>query len=316
MGLRDGEALTHPWLSKALEKAQARVEQQNFEIRKNLLKFDNVVNDQRKVIYEQRRELMEADHDLDDLITEMRGDVIENLVQRTCPPGTYAEQFDAETLQKECARVLNLALPITDWVKEDGIDEQDIEKRVRDAADAMMSQKINTAGIDVFRRMCKTFVLQLLDQHWKEHLLSLDHLRQGINLRAFGQRDPLNEYKAEAFGLFESMLNNLRESVTQTLAFVEINISPDVLAALQQKQQEMAEAQEKLQQARKDSVSSSLSGSETSPAKTGTIMPFKKAVFDQNDPSTWVDTPRNSPCPCGSGKKYKHCHGAISQGNV
>ncbi len=309
IGLKDGEALTHPWLSKALERAQGRVEQQNFEIRKNLLKFDNVMNDQRKVVYEQRREIMEADDDLDMYINEMREDIINDIVYRTCPAGAYAEQWDAETLHRECIRLLNLDLPIAQWVKEDDIDEGMLRERIEKKAKEVLESKIAIAGTETFRRMSKNFLLQLLDGHWKEHLLNLDHLRQGINLRAFGQRDPLNEYKAEAFGLFETMMHTLREAVTQTISYVEINLSPEVLAAMQKQQQLQAELQQKkLRETRSDPAFAA----EQEPKKEGSVAQFRKTQFDQNDPGSWADTPRNSPCPCGSGKKYKHCHGAVS----
>ena len=312
IGLKDGEALSHRWLSSALERAQARVEQQNFEIRKNLLKFDNVMNDQRKVIYEQRREIMEADEDLDDLIVEMREDVINDLVARTCPQGAYAEQFDAQTLHTEIMRLFNINLPVEDWVKEDGIDADIILERVHKAAEDLMNRKLEIAGREPFRRMAKTFILQSLDQHWKEHLLGLDHLRTGINLRAFGQRDPLNEYKAEAFAMFQNMMNNLREAVTQTLAYVEINVSPEVLAALQKQAEEEAKAIA-TQEGRSDPALMGLGEmANNQPQRSGpTVVPYKKTAFDQNDPATWGDTQRNAPCPCGSGKKYKHCHGAV-----
>ena len=309
IGLKDGEALTHPWLSKALERAQGRVEQQNFEIRKNLLKFDNVMNDQRKVIYEQRREIMEADDDLDVYINEMREDIINDLVFRTCPSGVYAEQWDIETIHRECMRLLNLDLPIKDWAKEDDIDEIMVRTRIEKKAQDVLNQKISVAGTETFRRMAKNFLLQLLDQHWKEHLLNLDHLRQGINLRAFGQRDPLNEYKAEAFALFESMMNNLREAVTQTLSYVEINISPEVMAAIQKQQQAMETAQRKLKETRNDPAL--MGTSAQNEGHRDSVTQFRKAPFDQNDPATWGDTPRNAACPCGSGKKFKHCHGAV-----
>ncbi len=308
MGLRDGEALTHPWLSKALERAQARVEQQNFEIRKNLLKFDNVMNDQRKVIYEQRREIMDAREDLDELIEGMRYDVIADLVARTCPAGSYPEQWEAEALRHELQRIFNVNLPIEDWAKEEGIDEDAVRDRIEGKVHEIMEAKVTMAGEETFRRMTKNFLLQLLDQNWKEHLLNLDHLRQGINLRAFGQRDPLNEYKAEAFALFETMMNNLRESVTQTLAYVEINISPEVMAALQKQQQEQLEAQKNLHEGRSDPA---LAQSEEAGSGRDNVTPIRRAAFDQNDPQTWASTPRNAPCPCGSGKKYKHCHGAV-----
>jgi len=190
------------------------------------------------------------------------------------------------------------------------MDNATVMTRVQEAGDALMSGKIDAAGQENFRRMAKTFLLQSLDQHWKEHLLNLDHLRQGINLRAFGQRDPLNEYKAEAFMMFEHMLNNLRENVTQTLALVEVNISPEVLEALQ-KQQEELEARRRLQERHNDP---SLMGLGIAPdqSQRDNVAPFRKAQFDQNDPTTWGNTQRNAPCPCGSGKKYKHCHGAAT----
>lgn len=306
MGLKDGEALTHPWLSKALERAQARVEQQNFEIRKNLLKFDNVMNDQRKVIYEQRREIMNSREELDDVIREMMDDVIDGITYNNCPQGVYPEQWDTQTLQAECTRVLNLHIPADEWAKEESIDSATMRERIGKMSWDMLDNKIRLAGLENARRMARNFILQLLDQHWKEHLLNLDHLRQGINLRAFGQRDPLNEYKAEAFALFEGMMNNLREAVAQTLSFVEINVSPEVMAALQKQQQELLEAQKRLQTGRDDPA---LSHDHES-ATQGKVTQIRKAAFDQNDVSTWGDTPRNAPCPCGSGKKYKHCHGA------
>jgi preprotein translocase subunit SecA len=310
IGLKEGEALTHPWLSKALEKAQARVEQQNFEIRKNLLKYDNVMNDQRKVIYEQRREIMNAGDDLDELVTEMRYDVIDDLVFRCIPEQAYAEQWDIDTLESETLRMLNLDLPIKDWAKEEGIADDEIYDRIKNTSNAKMKAKIAVAGLENFRHLQKSFVLQILDQHWKEHLLSLDHLRQGINLRAIAQRDPLNEYKAEAFGLFEGMLNKMRETVTQTLSLVEINVDDSVMRALDEQVQQDGDIA--TNEGRMD------------PALMGTpragyverkmkVQPFpSKQVFDENNPETWGKVSRNAPCPCGSGKKFKQCHGKVS----
>ncbi len=312
IGLKDGEALTHPWLSKALERAQARVEQQNFEIRKNLLKFDNVMNDQRKVIYDQRREIMDAGEELDEVITEMRLDVIGDMVNRTCPAGMYPEQWDVDTLHGDLQRLLNLNLPVAEWTKEEDIDQDALRQRIEDIATETLEKKLTMAGRDTFRRMSKNFLLQLLDQHWKEHLLALDHLRQGINLRAFGQRDPLNEYKAEAFSLFEVMMNNLRESITQTISLVEISASPEVLAALQRQQQQAEiEAQKNMQETRLDPAMEAAAEEQRRADNRANVMQIRKVAFDQNDPSTWVHTQRNAPCPCGSGKKYKHCHGAV-----
>ena len=307
IGLKDGEALEHPWLSKALEKAQGRVEQQNFEIRKNLLKFDNVMNDQRTVIYEQRREIMEAGDELNELVTEMRHDCIIDIVERGIPMNSYPEQWDTDLIKTECQRVLNLDLPIGKWAEEEGIAEPEIEERIIEASDEKMRAKVSLAGADTFKELQKSFVLQILDQHWKEHLLALDHLRQGINLRAFGQRDPLNEYKTEAFGLFEVMLDNLRETVTHTISLVEVNIDDRVLAAMRANQEEELQIQE----SRNDPA---LMGSNSlHHAQENKVQPFpEKKEFDKNDPTTWGKVPRNAPCPCGSGKKYKHCHGKVA----
>ena len=307
IGLKEGEALTHPWLSKALEKAQARVEQQNFEIRKNLLKFDNVMNDQRKVIYDQRKEIMEADEDLDDMVTEMRHDMIEDIVYASIPEKAYAEQWDVDTLQSETQRLLNLDLPIHDWAKEEGIDETEILERIEKASDILIQTKVDAAGKDSYRQMQRAFVLQLLDQHWKDHLLALDHLRQGINLRAFGQRDPLNEYKSEAFGLFESLLTKLRESVTQTLSLVEINLDDEVMRALQAEHEKLA-----TEETRQDPAQMG-TPVQTKGNQFASVAPFPdKMEFDKNDQTTWGKTPRNAACPCGSGKKFKQCHGKVS----
>lgn len=304
MGLKEGEALTHPWLSKALEKAQGRVEQQNFEMRKNLLKFDNVMNDQRKVIYDQRKEIMEAGDDLTEMVDEMRYGVIEDLVYQCIPEKAYAEQWDVETLENECQRLLALDLPIKEWAKEEGIADDEMLERIEKASDVKMKEKKEVAGT-AFSQLQKSFVLQILDQNWKDHLLALDHLRQGINLRAFGQRDPLNEYKAEAFGLFEEMLNKMRTSVTQTLSLVEIKTDPAILEALEQRDQKMNEGR----------MDPAMMGTPRNIEEQGSgdVKPFpSKMEFDAADQSTWGKIPRNSPCPCGSGKKFKQCHGKVS----
>ncbi len=317
IGLKEGEALTHPWLSKALERAQARVEQQNFEVRKNLLKFDNVMNDQRKVIYDQRREIMEAEDDLDGLIDEMRHDTIIDIVENNIPKGSYAEQWDLDTMKAECQRLLNLDLPIHDWAAEEGIGEAEMEERIIKASDKKMEAKLKTAGPQIFRQLQKNFTLQILDAQWKEHLLNLDHLRQGINLRAFGQRDPLNEYKTEAFSMFESMLQAIRETVTQTLSLVEVEADPRIVQAIQRQQ-----AEHDTVEGKEGRVDPSLMGTgefqnkkkvqmsepEDPARRTDISIPIRND-FREDDPSTWTSIGRNAPCPCGSGKKYKHCHG-------
>jgi preprotein translocase subunit SecA len=303
IGLQEGEALEHPLISKMLERAQAKVEAMHFEIRKNLLKYDNVMNDQRKVVYEQRREIMEADG-LDEMARDMRHQVIEDTVRATIPHGVYAEQWDTSSLHTEIKRLLGLDLPVQEWAKEEGIAEEEILERVIDASDRKMAEKVANTGAPLWRQMEKSIVLQLLDQHWKDHLLQLDHLRQGINLRAFGQRDPLNEYKAEAFAAFELMLDQMREGITQTLSLVEINVDP-------QRVEDMLTPAEKqrLHEGRQDPA---LAGQDRQDRASSNVQPMTpRRPFDRNDPESWGKTQRNAACPCGSGKKYKHCHGQI-----
>ncbi|MGE5515373.1 MAG: preprotein translocase subunit SecA [Bacteroidota bacterium] len=289
LGLKEGEAIVHPWINKALEKAQQKVEARNFDVRKNLLKFDDVMNDQRKVIYEQRKELMQVE-DVSDEIVGMRHEVIDEMVARCVPERAYAEQWDLPGLHEEVLRVFNLDLPIVEWGKEEGIADQEIKHRVVDAADRKMAAKAADYGPEVMRMVEKSLLLQILDQAWKEHLLQLDHLRQGIGLRAYAQRDPLNEYKREAFNLFEQMLHDLRERVTDVLAHVELRVGPaDVEQSL------APHAPQEMHESRMDPAFAE----EAEAAGVVTA-----------DPNSWASTPRNSPCPCGSGKKYKHCHGA------
>ncbi|HYM31269.1 MAG TPA: preprotein translocase subunit SecA [Candidatus Cybelea sp.] len=295
LGLKEGEAIIHSWINKALEKAQQKVEARNYEIRKNLLKFDDVMNDQRKVIYEQRIELMEAP-DVADTIADMRDEVVANLVARHIPEKAYAEQWDTEGLREETQRIFGLDLPVAEWAKEEGIAEDEIRHRLTDAANRKMAERAVRFGPDVMRMVERSLLLQLLDQHWKEHLLHLDHLRQAIGLRAYGQRDPLNEYKREAFDLFDDMLARLRESVTRTLAQIELRVEqqappPELFQRPTQPMQEM----------HLDPV--------TGENEVGVMTAQRPQAFSQADPSTWTRTPRNAPCPCGSGRKYKHCHG-------
>jgi preprotein translocase subunit SecA len=317
IGLKDGEALTHRWLSKALERAQQKVEQMNFEVRKNLLKFDNVYNDQRKVIYEQRRDIMNADH-VEDLVKNIRHDVIETLVTACIPEHAYVDHWDVGMLTSEMNRLFALDLPIADWAREDGMDESGIKARLIDEVDRHMAAKVATASPEIFRSVEKSLVLQTLDQHWKEHLLNLDHLRQGINLRAFAQKDPLNEFKAEAFGLFERMLGAMREGIVAALSRVEFSIDQGVLDTLQAR----ADAAAERASAHHDRAAPTFAdagdtfgdlndGFEDRGDSSVEQLPVRHAAFRADDPTTWAETPRNAPCPCGSGKKYKHCHGAM-----
>ncbi|CAA7626704.1 preprotein translocase subunit SecA [Magnetospirillum sp. SS-4] len=295
LGLEKGEAIVHPWINKALEKAQQKVEARNFDIRKNLLKFDDVMNDQRKVVYEQRKDLMQVD-DVSEEIAAFRHEVIAETVGRCIPERAYADQWDVAGLHEECLRIFGLDLPIAEWAKEEGIADQEIRHRITDAADRKMAEKAANYGPETMRMVEKSLLLQLLDQSWKDHLLQLDHLRQGISLRAYAQRDPLNEYKREAFNLFEQMLLDLREKVTSVLAHVELRFGDESPESVLEPR-----GPQYTQEGRDDPAFAAATASIShAPRRTD---------VDPEDSATWGATPRNSPCPCGSGKKYKHCHG-------
>ena len=293
LGLKEGEAIIHPWINKALEKAQQKVEAYNFEIRKQLLKFDDVMNDQRKVVYEQRRELMDAE-DIEDTVRDMRHQIVEDLVAKHVPEKAYPEQWDIEHLHADAVRNLNLDLPLADWAKEEGIADEEIRERLLKASDELMAAKAERYGEPMMRVAEKTLLLQILDHLWKEHLLHLDHLRQGIHLRGYAQRDPLNEYKREAFDLFEAMLTNLRQTVTQVLSHLEIR--------MQEPPPPPPPAPEPIRIAA------------VQPARSAAMaMPEGELLeIDLADPSSWGKVPRNAPCPCGSGRKFKQCHGRIA----
>ena len=305
LGLQEGEAIVHPWVNKALEKAQQKVEERNFEIRKNLLKFDDVMNDQRKVIYEQRKELMAAE-DVSEDVADMRHQVIDDMVALTMPEKAYAEQWAMDTLHEEVLRVFGIDLPVQEWAKEEGIAEAEIRDRLVQAVDGQIAAKAANAGPEVFRSVEKAVLLQLLDQLWKDHLLTLDHLRHGIGLRAYGQRDPLNEYKQEAFALFEEMLVGLRERTTMMLAHVELSMDFSEEEYLAARAGDEGEAHHD---------SPEYMGGEDEQAEgsaTMTVVNRQAAPeVDPNDPATWGKVPRNALCPCGSGNKYKHCHGKV-----
>ena len=298
LGLKPGEAIVHPWINKALEKAQKKVEARNFDMRKNVLKYDDVMNNQRREVYGQRREFMRAD-DVSETVGEMRGDVIAATVALRIPEKAYAEQWETAELANDLRRMLNLDLPIAEWAAEEGIDETGIRERVEAAADAHMAAKAANLGPELMRFVEKSILLQMLDAVWKEHLLALDYLRQGIGLRAYGQRDPLNEYKSEAFALFNAMLDELKDRVTTMLARVELG--PE------------APPEPLFQAAAVPSLSYS-DPAQGAPYAGGDVLEAERprVAVDPADPSTWKATPRNAPCPCGSGKKYKHCHGKVA----
>jgi preprotein translocase subunit SecA len=304
LGLQEGEAIIHPWINKALEKAQQKVEARNFDIRKNLLKFDNVMNDQRKVIYEQRKDLMRTP-DVSEEVTGMRHEVIGELVAKAMPPNSYAEQWNTKGLHEECLRVVGLDLPVADWAKEEGIDDDAVRERIIEASNRKMAEKAANLGPDFFRMVEKKLLLDILDHLWKSHLLELDHLRHGIGLRAYGQRDPLREYQAEAFSMFELMLDRLRENVTSVLSRVQIQRQVPEETLLQRQPQAMRETREDPAM-----VGTGPQGDEA-PTPMARPTTVRRPAVNAADPSTWGSVSRNAPCPCGSGKKYKYCHGKM-----
>ena len=297
LGLQEGEAIIHPWINKALEKAQQKVEARNFDIRKNLLKYDDVQNDQRKVIFEQRIDLMQNDS-VAETVNDMRHAFVEELVTKHVPENQYAEQWDVAGLKEELKRVLDLDLPVDEWAKEEGIADEEILSRIEQKADEHMAAKVAQWGPDVIRYVEKTILLQTLDHLWREHLVMLDHLRQVIGLRGYGQRDPLQEYKAEAYNLFEALISNMREAVTAQLMRVEI-VPPE-----QQPELPPMEAHKLDPNTGEDEMAYA---NAALGAPGAAVVPA--AQRDPNNPETWGKVGRNEDCPCGSGKKFKHCHG-------
>lgn len=293
LGLKEGEAIIHPWINKALEKAQQKVEARNFDIRKNLLKFDDVQNDQRKVIFEQRIDLM-RDQNVAETVADMRHVLVEDLVAKHIPEHAYAEQWDVAGLKDELKRVLDLDLPIEDWAKEEGIANEELLSRIEQRVDEIMAAKSAQWGPDVMRYVEKSILIQTLDHLWREHLIMLDHLRQVIGLRGYGQRDPLQEYKSEAFALFEGLISHLREAVTAQLMRVEIVPPEDQQPELPQMVAHKLDPN---------------TGEDEFARASASLAPVPSAQRDPNDPATWGKVGRNEDCPCGSGKKYKHCHG-------
>ena len=311
LGLKEDEAIIHPWINKALEKAQQKVEARNFDIRKNILKFDNVMNDQRKVIFDQRVEWMD-DKVVAEVVGDMRHTVIDDLVAKHVPEHAYPEQWDTPGLKEELKRVLNLDLPVDQWAKEEGIADEEIFARVERRADEHMASKVAQWGTDVIRYVEKSVLLQSLDHLWREHLVMLDHLRQVIGLRGYGQRDPLNEYKAEAFNLFEAMSQSLREAVTAQLMRVEIQAAPP---PEQQPAPLPVMAAHKLDpNTGEDEMALATAGAETLARHgigpgAGPAAARAAPARNPKDPTSWGKVGRNETCPCGSGKKFKHCHG-------
>ncbi|WP_102868975.1 preprotein translocase subunit SecA [Pseudovibrio exalbescens] len=303
LGLQEGEAIVHPWINKALEKAQQKVEARNFDIRKNLLKFDDVMNDQRKVVFEQRLEMMDGDV-IHEAVEEMREEVIEDLVAAHIPERAYPEQWDTDGLEEEVKTKLGLDLPIKDWAAEEGIADEEVIARLKKEASEIMAAKVANYGADIMRQVEKAILLQTLDRLWREHLMNLDQLRSVVGLRGYGQRDPLQEYKTEAFTLFETMLTNLRQETTSQLMRVEL---------VQQEAPRMP-TNEDLPEMHAHHTDP-LTGEDEISAADQQMLAARAARApadrDPANPETWGKVGRNEPCPCGSGKKFKHCHGAL-----
>jgi len=290
LGMKEGEAIEHPWVNKSLERAQAKVEARNFDIRKELLKYDDVMNDQRKAIFDQRLDIMKTD-ELSEIISDMRNDVIDDLIDTHMPPKSYAEQWDTQGLYAAVIEHLNLDLPIIAWAEEEGVDADIMRERIEEAADKAMEDKAQAFGAETMEQIQRQILLQTIDRKWREHLLTLEHLKSVVRFRGYAQRDPLNEYKNEGFQLFEGLLDSLRVDVSKQMGQVRPMTEEERAIMMQQMQAQQAEMQ-KLQQAATATTSSETDGDEM--------------------PEGWENTGRNDPCPCGSGSKFKHCHGRLA----
>ena len=326
LGMKEGEAIIHPWVNKSLEKAQAKVEGRNFDIRKQLLKFDDVMNDQRKVIFGQRREIMEA-QDLAEIVRDMRHQVIDDLVDGYLPPKSYAEQWDAEGLYAAVIERIGINVTVMAWAKEDGVDQQTMRERLVEASDKYMAEKTAAFGDDTMRSIEKQLLLQTIDGKWREHLLTLEHLRSVVGFRGYAQRDPLNEYKTESFGLFETMLNALRIDVTQKLGQIRPLTQEEQDQMMQQVMAQRAQMEAAaaytapiaapLADSRPVGPLATVTLADSRPvgplatAPLATAPTTRRNGYDEADASTWGNPGRNDPCPCGSGEKFKHCHGKI-----
>ncbi|CAK9077851.1 Protein translocase subunit SecA [Durusdinium trenchii] len=320
LGLQDGEAITHPWMNKSLEMAQKKVEARNFDIRKQILKYDDVMNDQRKVIFDQRKEIM-AEDDVSDIVSDLRNQVLADLVSRHIPEQAYAEQWDTEGLREAVKAIFGIDQPVPDWAEEEGIANEEILERLQTAVDEKAAAKAAQIGPETYTQIEKMVLLQTLDHLWREHLVTLEHLRQVIGFRAYGQRDPLNEYKSEAFVLFESMLSRLREATTGQLMHVELappgEEPPELdMPELPEMYAHHVDATTGLDELDDElamvdaAIASRGRGAPAAPEKRAPLQTRKATGnFDPSDPATWGKVARNAPCPCGSGKKYKHCHG-------
>ncbi|MCE8544319.1 preprotein translocase subunit SecA [Ruegeria pomeroyi] len=297
LGMKEGEAIVHPWVNKSLERAQAKVEGRNFDMRKNVLKFDDVMNDQRKVIFNQRREIM-ATENLSDVVADMREQVIDDLIDQYMPPKTYADQWDTQGLYAAVIEKLGIDVPVIEWAAEEGVDDDEIRERLIKASGEYMESKAADFGAENMRNIEKQVLLQTIDSKWREHLLKLEHLRSVVGFRGYAQRDPLNEYKTESFQLFEGLLDSLRETVTQQLSRIRMLSEEEQRQMMAQMMAQQNQAEQAAEKA--EAVAEAKASGDARPG------------FVEDDPSTWGNPSRNDLCPCGSGKKFKHCHGRLA----
>ncbi len=307
LGMKEGEAIIHPWVNKSLERAQAKVEGRNFDIRKQLLKFDDVMNDQRKAIFGQRMEIMSS-LDIEDIVEDMRHQVADDLVDSFMPPKSYPEQWDANGLHEAVTQQMNLDLPIKDWAAEEGVDQDTIRERIYQASDALAAEKVAAFGADTMRQVEKQFLLQTIDGKWREHLVTLEHLRSVVGFRGYAQRDPLSEYKTEAFQLFENLLDGLRVEVTRKLSQIRPISEEEQQAMMQQFLAQQAAAQQGAAAPAPAPAPKPAPAPQLATAAAADALPG----FDANDAASWGNPSRNDACPCGSGEKFKHCHGKLA----
>lgn len=328
-GIQENESIEHPWFTKAVENAQKKIEQRNFDIRKNVLKYDDVINDQRKAIFEQRIEFMSAET-VDDITTDMRHQLVEDLVATYVPPKSYTEQWDIDSLHDQIEEVFGKTFPVKEWAEEEGVADTEITERLIEATDSYAAQRALDIGIDMMRRVEKMLLLQTIDNNWREHIQMIDHLRSVVGLRGMGQRDPLNEFKTESFALFEKLIDGLRQDVTRNLMRVQVQVQTDEAERMMQDlQARRALAAKQMQETHIDATTGR---NDAGPEGGGPDAPRRamdgraygqsagvatiqarqaSSEVDPQDPATWGRVPRNAPCPCGSGRKYKHCHGTV-----
>ena len=305
-GIQPDESIEHPWFTKAVETAQKKVEQRNFDMRKNVLKFDDVINDQRKAIFEQRIEFMSADT-VDDIVTDMREQLVDDVVASRIPPKSYAEQWDVEGLSEDLEEIFGKKFDVTEWAKEEGVADAEINERLQEETSKLAAQRATEVGPDVMRRAEKMFLLHVLDTNWREHLQQLDHLRSVVWMRGHAQRDPVNEFKTESFTLFQDLLEGLRRDFTRMLMHVQVRPAEEAI----EERRDIQTTETHVNPSTGENEMAARHERGTSAGMSSMSARKRAATIDPDNPETWGRVARNAPCPCGSGKKYKACHGKI-----